>query len=207
MARAVLAVLLLVVIGALWWLATGEPRPSDALGVAGERAAAPTVLAPNARAGSTSPVASQVASPAARAQKAPDAARSEPPAATLAPRAADEAAMPAPQAGGPIAELKQRFENDPRDSAAAQLEALIDGAFRDKDVPAGLLKSVLCRQSVCKLELRWSSDRNTGYMLALTRVIGQFDRNMAILPLGAPDADGVLPLEVYLPRQSKDPAP
>jgi hypothetical protein len=144
--------------------------------------------------------------PRSRRVHAP-ALRAEPPAATAPPRGRepttpDEARLPAPEAGGPIAELKQRFEHDPRDSAAAHFDSLIEAAFRDKDVPAGLLTSVLCRQTVCKLELRWSSERNTGYMLALTRVIGQFDRDMAIVPLAAPDADGVMPLEVYLPRSS-----
>jgi hypothetical protein len=114
--------------------------------------------------------------------------------------------VPTPRLDGPVAEYKTLFTTEPRDSAAADVESKISAGFRDPHVPPELLKSVMCRESVCKLELRWKAERNTAYMIGMTHLIGQFEHAMAFEPIGVPDANGVLSLDVYLKRLPK-PAP
>jgi hypothetical protein len=150
----------------------------------------------------------------------------EPPAAAAPPAAADPSAKPAPRAPsepepapaanlpppektGPVDELKARFANESRDPRASDLEKSIEAAFKNDDVPAALLGSIECRRSVCKVETRWSADRAIGFMSAFTRLLmlppgsttpQVFDTNLAVSPEGAPDANGVRTVDVYLAR-------
>ena len=63
-----------------------------------------------------------------------------------------------------------------RASRATQLrswrETAVQAAFQSPDVPPGLLKSVLCHQTVCKIEVHWSAHHEPGYMGAMMRVVG-----------------------------------
>jgi hypothetical protein len=109
--------------------------------------------------------------------------------------------VPAPKREGPVDELKALFASEPRDSAAPPFESRIEAAFRHEGVPDALFKSVLCRQSVCKIELRWAPERSMGYMIGMTLVSADFDKAPpAIDPVGEPAADGTLIVHVYWPR-------
>jgi hypothetical protein len=100
-----------------------------------------------------------------------------------------------------VDELKALFASEPRDSAAPQFESKVEAAFRHEGVPAALFKSVPCRQSVCKIELRWAPERSLGYMIGMTVLSGDFDKAPpAIDPVGEPAADGTLRVDVYWPR-------
>jgi hypothetical protein len=110
--------------------------------------------------------------------------------------------MPPPKASGPIAELKQAFEKEPRDSAAQVVESHIESEFRKSDIAPGLLKSVLCRQSVCKVEVMWATERAVGFISAFTRLSADFEPNIAMDPHGPADARQQLQIDVYLPRPS-----
>jgi hypothetical protein len=101
---------------------------------------------------------------------------------------------------GPVAERRQRFETEPRDSAAATVESFVRAAFAHPDGAPTLFKSVLCRETICKLELRWSADRVGPYVAGITRAMVQFDRQVAASPVGPADADNVRRIEVYLKR-------
>jgi hypothetical protein len=81
----------------------------------------------------------------------------------------------------------------------------VQTAFRDPAVPPGLLAGVLCRKSVCKIEVRWREEHNTAYMLALTSLLNDFSPETAFAP-GPPDARGVTPIDVYW-RRKTDTAP
>jgi hypothetical protein len=108
--------------------------------------------------------------------------------------------IPPPRTEGPVAESIQLYATEPRASDASNLEARIAQAFRRPEVPSELLKSVICRQTVCKVEVRWTPERVVGYMGAFMDLIREFDsRQMAILP-GTRDPSGVLPVDVYLRR-------
>jgi hypothetical protein len=112
----------------------------------------------------------------------------------------DLAAVPPPQASGPIAELKQAFEKEPRDSAAQLPESRIESEFKKSDIAPGLLKSVLCRKSVCRVEVLWAPERAIAFMSAFTRLSADFEPDIALDPHGPADARQQLQVDVYLPR-------
>jgi hypothetical protein len=110
-----------------------------------------------------------------------------------------------PERSGPVDELKQSFASEPRASAAVSVESAISAAFQRPEVPQGLLKSVLCRSTVCRVETRWSPDRAAGFMVALMQLVTQppndqpaFDHNLGISPEAEPNADGNHAIDVYL---------
>jgi hypothetical protein len=99
-----------------------------------------------------------------------------------------------PRASGPVAELKQRFETDPRDSVANDKEQHIRDVFRQNDIPAVLFESALCKQTVCRVRLRWAADRHAGYMMGLMGLVDSFDQKVAFDPEGDPNPNGELPI-------------
>ncbi len=140
----------------------------------------------------------------------------------LAPPVADPslAAEPAPEplkpneliAGdqGPVAEYRAQFERDTRGSDAAPLENRVREAFQASKEAPDLVKSVLCKKTVCKIEMRWSNERMRPYIAGLTRVwYGEkFARTPALSPVGEKGKDGLQIVEVYLRiKQPADPEP
>jgi hypothetical protein len=129
-----------------------------------------------------------------------------PPAEQAAPTAADQ--IPAPERTGPVEELKAAFESEPRDSNATEAESAIQAAFRRPEVPSGLVKSVLCRTSVCKVETRWTPAGAAGFMGAFMNLVASpegasnrmFGPEIAVAPEGAPDTNGERSIDVYLKR-------
>jgi crotonobetainyl-CoA:carnitine CoA-transferase CaiB-like acyl-CoA transferase len=97
--------------------------------------------------------------------------------------------------------MKQRFASDPRDSAAAELESKVQAVFREMRTPPDMLKSVLCRESLCRLEVRWRAERSTDYMTVMTRLSTEFDAKMAINPNEQQAPDGALGVDVYWQRK------
>jgi hypothetical protein len=101
---------------------------------------------------------------------------------------------------GPVAEYKQRFANEPRDSAATEAERTIRAGFAPNDFAIGLFKSVLCRETICKIEVRMSPERFGPYVAAMTRISLSFDHEIALSPVGTPGPDHTRLLEVYFKR-------
>jgi hypothetical protein len=156
------------------------------------------------------PVANQAAQPGspetaqARTAENPAAAES-PPQAPSAPQEPSEdlVPIPPPEASGPVAELKQAFAKEPRDSAAQLPESQIQGEFRKSDISPTLLKSVLCRKTVCKVETLWSPERAESFMAAFMRLSTDFSSEfgpLALDPHAAPDIRQERQIDVYLPR-------
>jgi hypothetical protein len=112
----------------------------------------------------------------------------------------DPAPVPPPKASGPIAELKYAFETEPRDSAAQLPESRIESEFRKSDIPPGMLKSVLCRKSVCKVAVLWAPETGIAFMSAFTRLSADFEPDIALDPHGTAAAGQKLQVDVYLPR-------
>ncbi|HKP64093.1 MAG TPA: hypothetical protein VJV78_45470, partial [Polyangiales bacterium] len=102
---------------------------------------------------------------------------------------------------GPFAERKRTFETEPRDSAATGAESMVRAAFNHPDGAPDLFKSVLCRQTVCKVEIRWNSDRLGAYVAGMTRISVDFDPEFASGPGGPPNPDQTRPVTVYLKRK------
>jgi hypothetical protein len=110
----------------------------------------------------------------------------------------------APQRSGPVDALQQAFASEPRASSAVSAESAIEASFRRAEVPRTLLKSVLCRSTVCKVETRWSPERASGFMVAFMQLVVQpqeqhtFDHELGVAPEGEPDADGSRAVTVYV---------
>jgi len=101
---------------------------------------------------------------------------------------------------GPVAERKLAYETEPRDSAASEVEGLIRSAFAHTEGSPNLLRSVLCRATVCKIELHWSPDRLDAYIAGVSRAAASFDGEVAIVPAAAMRPDRIRPVDVYLKR-------
>lgn len=81
---------------------------------------------------------------------------------------------------GPLAEYKAQFANEPRDSAASDVELVVREAFKVKDGPRPVFRSVLCRETICKIETRIATDSLGAYVAAMTRIVHeQFDSKLA----------------------------
>lgn len=113
---------------------------------------------------------------------------------------------PPPARIGPVEELERLFRTEPRSSAAAEMEKHITAALRADDIPPELMKSVLCRRTVCRVETRWTAARAEPFLKAFMRLMAGpdgeqseiFDPNVAIAPEEEADANGVIAVDVYL---------
>lgn len=116
--------------------------------------------------------------------------------------------FPRPERNGPVDEYKALYARESRDSTALSAERDIEAAFRTKHIPPGLLESVVCRSSVCRVRTRWSPDHAEGFMMALTALLivdptgetaPRFDSILAIDPESDP-SDRSQQVAVYFKR-------
>lgn len=105
-----------------------------------------------------------------------------------------------PEKIGPVAELKAAYESDPRDPEAGATEERIRGHLKQDEIPPGLVRSVSCVKSVCKLEMNWKSDERHGYMIAMMTLISHIGQQVAADPVGNEDSQAVHPIDVYVSR-------
>jgi len=179
---------------AIWWLAVSTPEdPSEGEDFAAAGApASPTPTEP-------------AQAPAAHAEQPKTEEAAEPPgtpAATAPITPAPDRAKPTvnavlPQRQGPVDDLSNTFASESRGEGSAPEEARVKEAFVDPQIPKSLLHSVECRRTVCRLELRWSPERDPGYVLGLTKAVGSFSAPLGVEEPGAADAQGQRPLTVY----------
>jgi hypothetical protein len=184
------AVLLALLVGfALlsWWLALDTPdTPEDPLATPERPPAPPSAAVPSAPIAELQP---RAPAPAPAAPAAPD----PPPAAA--------ARIPiAPDTRGFIDALQTRFEADPRDSAAGETEIAIRKLYRAPNMPDGLLRTVLCRKSVCKLDLHWSVEHDEAYREVLDYLADDNAKNIATRARD-PDKNGTVEVEAYWIRR------
>lgn len=206
--------LLMVALGAVVvWVATSwSPIEHD-----GAEAPEPTAEQPEPPPAAPAPATpatppNQPAAPAAEAPQ-PSAATPTPAAPPEEPPSNKPTPLPPPQRSGRVDELEKRFSTEHRDSAAANAESAVETSFRRPEVQPGLLKSVQCRASVCKVETRWTTERAVGFMAAFMDLVlpkeGQspppFKQDLAIAPADKPDTDGSLAVDVYVERVKPTP--
>jgi hypothetical protein len=191
-----LAVGLIVALIAIWFVAV--PRPHDEPAAPAPSAAAPLADTAPTIAGSPAPQAPPTAptptTPPPSAAAAPSANTEVKPAET----AVDP--FPPPKSEGPIAQYKSTFQNEPRDSSAQNDETAAQAAFRSPELPAALFKSVLCHQTICRVEVSWTKDRQVAYMTAFTRLLVAVGQKTAVEALPGPDASGEYPLTLWVQR-------
>lgn len=99
---------------------------------------------------------------------------------------------------GPVAEYKERFASEPRDSAASDAELQVRDAFKLSDTPNPVFRSVLCRKTLCKLEIRMNAQQLGAYVAAMSRLTQHFDKQLAVTRTA--DNGGEVSLEVYAQR-------
>lgn len=141
--------------------------------------------------------------PAGPIQQPPTAAPALPPAAPAALPGSPPPPKPTtyrPVSSGPVAQLKQTFESEPRESNASVAEAKIQAAFRLPHVPAELFRSVLCRKTVCRVIVNWKAERATGEMVALMNLLREFGSQVGYEPIGEMTPGGEQELHVYMTR-------
>jgi hypothetical protein len=179
---------------AIWWLAVSSPEsPSDdeEFAAAESGAAAPVQAAAEPTPAEPPAAATEGAEPG-----------HVPPPPTAASTPAPDRAKPVvnallPQRQGPVAELSKTFASESRGEGSAPEEARVKEAFVDPQIAKALLHSAECRRSVCRLELRWSPERDPGYVLGLTKAVGNFSAPLGVEEPGPADAQGQRPLVVY----------
>jgi hypothetical protein len=149
---------------------------------------------------------------AAEPSAAPQPATPVPPAAAPVEAPAQEAPPEIPAAGdqhllvmdamfsqpqGPLEAFRQTYQTEPRDSAANDAEARVRAAFEPEQASSHLLRAVLCRRTVCRLELSWRGSELGSYVAAMRRTDADFEQEIAAVEL--PGAGRVV--EVYLRRK------
>jgi hypothetical protein len=196
----------LVLVGGLLWLVTAWPtaddgaEPSEPEPEAPPPAAAPQPEpAPAAQLPppviGTPPKAPEPAPPPAAPQPAP----APPPENKIQPRVPQEDMFATDQ--GPVAEYKALYDKEPRDSAAHQYENRISSSFWPGDGAPDLFKSVICRTTICKIELRWKADRIGPYVAGLTRAAVHFKDQVAVAAAPPAQDDKERVIDVYIKRK------
>ncbi|HKU37680.1 MAG TPA: hypothetical protein VJR89_06020 [Polyangiales bacterium] len=209
MSRNLAALVAFVLVGGLLWLVTAWPSSSDP---------EPVLPPPTAAESEPEPAPAPALAPATPAP---------PPAAQPAQTVSVEPLQPAaPQPGqppaalktppglgeqitgdqGPVAEYRALFQSEPRDSDAAEIEGKLRGSFLDSDGAPDLIKSVICKRTVCRLEMRWSMERMRPYAAGLNRANQLVELQKALSPVSAADSQGIRLVEVYLKRRATEPA-
>jgi hypothetical protein len=123
--------------------------------------------------------------------------------------------LPAPRKSGPIVELQQQFESGARDSSSSALESTVESAFKIPTVPEGLFDSVVCHAEVCRIRARWTPQRASGFLFAITELATKsadaegktpmFARNYGFGEPSERNSNGEQVLEVYVRKQGDAP--
>ncbi len=134
-----------------------------------------------------------------------------PPAVTAAPAAQVDAA-PAASIEGEHLEYENRFDSERGRSGLQRLETVVTTAAARIAVPGSQLEKIECRESICKLSLRFDDaevDNDFFYKITHlddrsedTAYLGSFD---LVIPERAPTPDGKIRVEAYL--KTPTPAP
>jgi hypothetical protein len=108
---------------------------------------------------------------------------------------------------GPVEEYRRQFESEPRSSASAEVESRLRSAFPAGDGAPDMFKSVLCRETICRVELRWSPDRRKAWMVGVSRMGRhpyadlRFLPTMALSPVSEARPGATRVVEVYLKKK------
>jgi hypothetical protein len=107
---------------------------------------------------------------------------------------------PRPELMGPFDELKASYERDARDPEAGATEERIRVLLKHPDIPDGMLRSVSCVKSTCKLELRWTTSDGHAYMILMMSLVSGVSEKLAAAPVGEDQGQPVHTIEVYVSR-------
>jgi hypothetical protein len=192
---------LLVLVAIAWWLALDRPSPPPVTSSADPD---PPIAARPAQAQARPALATTVQQPpTARAPSANADIVQPVPAAPAQDLQQEQAATAiAPDTRGFVDALQDVFDGEPRDSAACDGERWIRGVFRDAGSPSGLLRFVLCRQTVCRVELRWTAEDDAPFRRALDE-LGAVNGKYVATRAQEPDASGAVLVSAYVARAAQ----
>jgi hypothetical protein len=214
MSRKRVALGLVFAVVALSWLALGWPLGSSQLASTEAPSAPPAALRPMAASPTPQPLIP------VRSVTAPQKPLAKP--AELRPAVAPPLPAAAPEEQPPIltAEYGTResdelirtdqgrststasqYRTEPRDYDAGRTEAWLRESFSKAPGASDLLRAVSCRETICKVDLRWSMKRMHPYLDGIMRSQNFVEHSIAVSPVGSSDSFGVRPLELYLKRK------
>lgn len=199
MSRNAAAVGALVLVGGLLWLVTAWPTSEEdsALPEEPPEAPAPAAPAPEPEPAAQLP-APAIGTPPQEPEPAPAPPSDEPPP-KIQPRVPDEDLFAKDQ--GPVDEYKKQYDSEPRDSTAHDYEKKIAASFLPGDGAPDMYKSVMCRKTTCKIELRWKPDRLGAYVAGLTRASVYFSDQVAVAAAPPAPDDRERLIDVYIKRK------
>jgi hypothetical protein len=189
-------VLLMLALAGLSWAIVVWPGPEPELSA--EAAPGATPIA-NPEPPPSVAVTPEPSAPEAPSEPAP--LNAQPAAAPSAPVAAEIPTDDPPlfdREMGPVAEYKERFASEPRDSAANDAEQQVRDAFKLTDSASPVFRTVLCRKTVCKIEVRLTPDQLGAYVAGMGRLTQNFDKKLAYTRTA--EHAGQVSLEVYAQR-------
>jgi hypothetical protein len=192
-------------IALIWAVLAWEPIERPSTPMTPERAVAQEPV-------DTARLSQRTTPPSAREREAAptDDRRDQAVVSTADPTPSDTAAgpveSPPPVRSGPVDDLERLFATEPRASTIHGVESLIEQGFRSSELPAELLKSVICRSTVCKIETHWRPDRSVGFASAFARLLMSptnrqtplFGREYAVAPSDDVDRDGSREVAIYI---------
>jgi hypothetical protein len=186
-------------VGALLWLAlawTIRREPPDLAPIAGPVAGPET----RAEVHVAAPAEQESAEPVAPAT-APAAAETRPEVPAMGDQhlLVMEGMFSQPQ--GPLEAYRHSYQTEPRDSAASDAEARVRAAFEPEQASSQLLRSVLCRRTICRLELSWRATEMGSYVAAMRRTDADFEQELAAVEVPAARSGTGRLVELYLKRK------
>jgi hypothetical protein len=197
MSRNVAALGAVLIVGVLLWLVMAWHAPTEEAPVAlQEEDALESAPQPSA---AKQPEPSLAPAPVAKASDPEPAEEPEPEAPPPARRGDPGEYIQGDQ--GPVAEYRAQYESERRDSGASAVESKVRAAFPQTGDAPDLVRSIACRETICKLELRWSNARVRSWIKGVTRFQDGFVFPVAMSPVGEKDRDGVRRVEVFLKRK------
>jgi hypothetical protein len=192
------AVGVLALIALTWWLAFDRPSAPAAAPV--DRNQKPDVAADEAARGEAATATPAQGEP----PPAPEPVQPKPSVATpeqAAPEPRAAVPMP-PDTRGFVDALAENFDGDQPSADAREHELWLRGLFTEAGSPPELLRSVVCRQAFCKLELRWTAQHDAPYRRVMDE-LGAVNAKFLATRAGEPDASGAVLVSAYVARAAR----
>jgi hypothetical protein len=149
----------------------------------------------------TAPVPAKHEPPIAQAPAPPEA----PPEKSAPPVTEPPSEDPFAAAQGPVDEYRDRFQNEARDAAAKDAENQVRAAFEPEPGQPNQFRTVLCRQTLCRVMISPSPDQGSDYSAAISRMSHDFESTFAALPVAQADPSKPRMIELYLQRKPRAP--
>lgn len=180
------------------WLALAERDESEAEDVP----SAPVEPAAPPRAAAT-PAEPALVAQSRTPPRAPEPAATTGPAAPASPAEpeapAEHAPIPPDTRGFFVDAIVDSYERDSRASDAAGIETELRAYFRDRELPAAALRTVVCRKAICKVDLYWRAEYDATYRSAVDDLANGNAKAVATRA-EPPDKAGGVAVEVYWMR-------